>query len=181
MAYRDRMGWTIPWVSSYANDFNFDYKVSSTTERPLMEYNFREVSEEARQHGGGELPGMSAFTLAGRRRVSHLLGVPAWPGRHVGHVSVARSCSARTQRDWPGGMVPTPRFVRGCDGVVVAHVAGMPVEETVSYVAMTLREPSSRSASGSDDGSRVAMARPDQRRCSSRSWSRSCAASSICL
>ena len=26
-AYEKRMGWTIPWVSSFANDFNFDFRV----------------------------------------------------------------------------------------------------------------------------------------------------------
>ena len=63
LAYRTRMGWSFPWVSSFANDFNFDYKVSSTQERPLLEYNFREVSEEMRQGGPGELPGMSTFAM----------------------------------------------------------------------------------------------------------------------
>lgn len=27
-AYKKRMGWTFPWVSSYESDFNFDYHVS---------------------------------------------------------------------------------------------------------------------------------------------------------
>jgi predicted dithiol-disulfide oxidoreductase (DUF899 family) len=63
LAYRARMGWSFPWVSSFANDFNFDFKVSATEDRPLLEYNFRETTEEMRQGGGGELPGMSAFVL----------------------------------------------------------------------------------------------------------------------
>lgn len=63
LAYRTRMGWSFPWASSFANDFNFDFKVSSTEERPLLEYNFREVSEEMRQGGPGELPGMSTFVM----------------------------------------------------------------------------------------------------------------------
>jgi predicted dithiol-disulfide oxidoreductase (DUF899 family) len=63
LAYRTRMGWSFPWVSSFAADFNFDFKVSSTDERPLLEYNFREVSEQAREDGPGELPGMSAFAM----------------------------------------------------------------------------------------------------------------------
>jgi predicted dithiol-disulfide oxidoreductase (DUF899 family) len=63
LAYRSRMGWTFPWVSSFGNDFNFDYKVSSTEERPMLEYNFREVPEEMRQNGPGELPGMSTFVI----------------------------------------------------------------------------------------------------------------------
>jgi len=63
LAYRTRMGWSFPWISSFANDFNFDFKVSSTEERPLLEYNFREVTEEMRENGPGELPGMSTFAM----------------------------------------------------------------------------------------------------------------------
>jgi predicted dithiol-disulfide oxidoreductase (DUF899 family) len=32
-AYRERMGWSFPWVSSYWSDFNFDYQVSFTPEQ----------------------------------------------------------------------------------------------------------------------------------------------------
>jgi predicted dithiol-disulfide oxidoreductase (DUF899 family) len=32
-AYKERMGWSFPWVSSYGSDFNFDYCVSFTTEQ----------------------------------------------------------------------------------------------------------------------------------------------------
>jgi predicted dithiol-disulfide oxidoreductase (DUF899 family) len=31
-AYRKRMGWKFPWVSSYGSDFNFDFHVSFTPE-----------------------------------------------------------------------------------------------------------------------------------------------------
>jgi predicted dithiol-disulfide oxidoreductase (DUF899 family) len=61
LAYRARMGWSFPWVSSYGSDFNFDFHVTSTSDRPLLEYNFRAVPAEVRSEG--ELPGMSAFAL----------------------------------------------------------------------------------------------------------------------
>lgn len=32
-AYRKRMGWSFPWVSSHGSDFNFDYQVSATPEQ----------------------------------------------------------------------------------------------------------------------------------------------------
>jgi hypothetical protein len=32
-AYKKRMGWSFPWVSSYGSDFNFDYHVSWTPEQ----------------------------------------------------------------------------------------------------------------------------------------------------
>jgi predicted dithiol-disulfide oxidoreductase (DUF899 family) len=43
-AYKRRMGWTFPWVSSQGGDFNFDFNVSITEEqqrRGGTEYNFR--------------------------------------------------------------------------------------------------------------------------------------------
>jgi predicted dithiol-disulfide oxidoreductase (DUF899 family) len=58
LAYRERMGWTLPWASSYGSDFNFDFGVSSTPERPLREYNYAPIEGYE-----GELPGMSAFAL----------------------------------------------------------------------------------------------------------------------
>src|SRR5436190_11550301 len=44
LAYRDRMGWSFNWASSYHNDFNFDFGVSATEEAqhavaPLLEAN----------------------------------------------------------------------------------------------------------------------------------------------
>jgi predicted dithiol-disulfide oxidoreductase (DUF899 family) len=59
LGYRSRMGWTFPWVSSSGSDFNFDFQVSSTDERPLREYNFRAMPDDVR----GELPGTSSFVL----------------------------------------------------------------------------------------------------------------------
>jgi predicted dithiol-disulfide oxidoreductase (DUF899 family) len=52
-AYKERMGWSFPWVSSCGSDFNFDYHVSFTPEQIAtgkVEYNYRErlnpISEE---------------------------------------------------------------------------------------------------------------------------------------
>ena len=60
-AYRARMGWSFRWASSHPSDFNFDFLVSSTEERPLPEYNFRPIPED--QRFVGERPGVSAFAL----------------------------------------------------------------------------------------------------------------------
>jgi predicted dithiol-disulfide oxidoreductase (DUF899 family) len=43
-AYRRRMGWTFPWASSAAGDFNFDFNVSFTEEQQRagsIDYNYR--------------------------------------------------------------------------------------------------------------------------------------------
>jgi predicted dithiol-disulfide oxidoreductase (DUF899 family) len=34
LAYRERMGWSFNWASSYPNDFNFDFGVSATEQSP---------------------------------------------------------------------------------------------------------------------------------------------------
>jgi predicted dithiol-disulfide oxidoreductase (DUF899 family) len=57
------MGWSFEWASSLESDFNFDFKVSSTEERPLREYNFRAVTDEQRANLPDELPGASMFAL----------------------------------------------------------------------------------------------------------------------
>ena len=69
LAYQERMGWSFPWVSSHGSEFNFDFKVSSTDERPLDEYNFTPVPESAASIG--ELPGMSTFVRDEDGRVFH--------------------------------------------------------------------------------------------------------------
>ena len=63
LAYRTRMGWSFPWVSSFGNDFNFDFKVSSTDERPLHGVQLPRGARGGAPDGPGELPGMSAFAL----------------------------------------------------------------------------------------------------------------------
>ncbi len=60
-AYRRRMGWKFPWVSSFGSDFNADYHVSFSPEelaRGEVDYNFRKIPSEAAHD---ELPGLSAF------------------------------------------------------------------------------------------------------------------------
>ena len=49
-AYRKRMGWTVRWVSSLGNDFNFDYGVSFPPDEKGAEVQFRH--DEALWPGG---------------------------------------------------------------------------------------------------------------------------------
>ena len=60
-AYKTRMGWNFPWISSHGSDFNFDFHVSFTTEEMADgtgEYNY--TPTEAGQKSE-ELPGLSVF------------------------------------------------------------------------------------------------------------------------
>ena len=60
-AYRRRMGWHFPWVSSSGSDFNFDFHVSfrdSDLSGDKIDYNFTAIDAA---NGNDELPGLSAF------------------------------------------------------------------------------------------------------------------------
>jgi predicted dithiol-disulfide oxidoreductase (DUF899 family) len=48
-AYKRRMGWTFPWVSSFGSDFNYDYSASVRPEqlRGGAEYNFEALGDRS--------------------------------------------------------------------------------------------------------------------------------------
>jgi predicted dithiol-disulfide oxidoreductase (DUF899 family) len=67
-AYKKRMGWSFPWVSSYGSDFNYDFHVSFTEEQLAagkVDYNYGLVEGEE------ELPGISVFYKNERGEVFH--------------------------------------------------------------------------------------------------------------
>jgi predicted dithiol-disulfide oxidoreductase (DUF899 family) len=68
-AYKKRMGWSFPWVSSYGSDFNFDYHVSFTPEQ-IAEgkayYNY-----EVRPNTVSDEQGISVFYKNERGEVFH--------------------------------------------------------------------------------------------------------------
>jgi predicted dithiol-disulfide oxidoreductase (DUF899 family) len=58
-AFKKRMGWRFNWVSSYGNDFNYDYHVSFKPEelaKGKIYYNY-----ELQKFGAEEAPGASVF------------------------------------------------------------------------------------------------------------------------
>jgi predicted dithiol-disulfide oxidoreductase (DUF899 family) len=71
-AYRERMGWTMPWYSSFGSDFNYDFHVTIDPDVAPVEYNYR-TAAELEQHNPawvgwkGEQPGTSAFLRHGDR------------------------------------------------------------------------------------------------------------------
>src|SRR5262245_25253457 len=61
-AYKQRMGWTFPWASSFGSDFNFDFSVGFTEEQQResgIEYNYRR--EAPLRPGSSESEGAVAF------------------------------------------------------------------------------------------------------------------------
>lgn len=67
--FKARMGWTIPWFSSFGSDFNYDFHVTLDEAKGSTEWNYR--SAAALQQAGtipsikGELPGLSVFLRDG--------------------------------------------------------------------------------------------------------------------
>ena len=60
-AYKSRMGWRFPWVSSLGSDFNRDFHVSFSEEElasGTVRYNFAEIPAG---RAAPDLPGLSAF------------------------------------------------------------------------------------------------------------------------
>ena len=69
-AYKKRMGWRFKWVSSFGNDFNFDYGVSFSKEdlaKPEIYYNY----EMGSRFKGEEMPGASVFHKSPAGEIFH--------------------------------------------------------------------------------------------------------------
>src|SRR5262249_39115029 len=67
-AYKQRMGWTFPWASSFGGDFNADFNVGFTEEQQCdgIDYNFRReaafVQRPGREEGSKGAEGNVAAT-----------------------------------------------------------------------------------------------------------------------
>jgi len=75
-AYKQRMGWKFPYVSSYGNDFNFDFDFAMTEEQ-MSQGEMKKMVDEADEwlerwaddvgtdlpHGMAEAPGWNVFKL----------------------------------------------------------------------------------------------------------------------
>lgn len=82
-AYRKRMGWKFPWVSSYGSDFNFDFHVSFTPEELAsgsVRYNFTEIP---REQAHDELPGLSSFHKNEKGEIFHTYSTYARGGEEL--------------------------------------------------------------------------------------------------
>jgi predicted dithiol-disulfide oxidoreductase (DUF899 family) len=68
-AFKKRMGWKFPWVSSFGSEFNFDYQVSFTPEeraRGKVAYNY-----SVGEFPSDEAPGASVFVQDAAGEVFH--------------------------------------------------------------------------------------------------------------
>lgn len=89
--FKKRMGWTVPWYSSFGADFNYDFHVTLDESIAPVEYNYRTKAEHERAGTGyyleGEepfdLPGMSCFLRDGPK-VFHTYSTYGRGGESVG-------------------------------------------------------------------------------------------------
>jgi predicted dithiol-disulfide oxidoreductase (DUF899 family) len=65
-AYKRRMGWRFPWVSSFGSDFNYDYHVSFRPDPAEVSYNYATHDFES-----DEMPGASVFTKDAEGDIFH--------------------------------------------------------------------------------------------------------------
>jgi predicted dithiol-disulfide oxidoreductase (DUF899 family) len=108
--YKQRMGWTFPWYSSYGSDFNYDFHVTLDGSVAPIEYNYRtraqqekEGSPRARYFDGEqpiELPGLSCF-LRDDDRVFHTYSTYGRGTDNIGFaVNVLDLTALGRQQDW---------------------------------------------------------------------------------
>ena len=104
-AYKRRMGWHFPWVSSFSNDFNHDYHVSFTEEElkaPKVFYNFTETESA---QANDELPGLSAFFKNDSGEIFHTYssyarGLEEWIGTLMILDRAPMGRNEKTTMDW---------------------------------------------------------------------------------
>jgi len=69
--FRKRMGWAVPWYSSYGSDFNYDFSVSFDEDIAPLEYNYEDKAALERKmpfiRSGRDAPGVSVFLRDGDR------------------------------------------------------------------------------------------------------------------
>lgn len=67
--FKQRMGWTIPWYSSFGSDFNYDFHVTLDDQVQPVEYNYTSRAELLQKGEDwftqGELHGLSVFLHEG--------------------------------------------------------------------------------------------------------------------
>ncbi|MQA88003.1 MAG: DUF899 domain-containing protein [Streptosporangiales bacterium] len=64
-SFKVRMGWAVPWYSSYGSDFNYDFHVTLDESVTPFEYNYRTKAEHERAGMGWLVEGEQPFDLHG--------------------------------------------------------------------------------------------------------------------
>ena len=69
--FQQRMGWPMPWYSSYGSDFNYDFHTSFDEDITALEYNYKDKATLEREvpyiRSGADAHGVSVFLRDGDR------------------------------------------------------------------------------------------------------------------
>jgi predicted dithiol-disulfide oxidoreductase (DUF899 family) len=65
MAFKQRMGWKLPWYSSFGSPFNYDFHVSFDAKVAPVTYNYRTPEEHAKAGTDYYFQGEQPFDLSG--------------------------------------------------------------------------------------------------------------------
>lgn len=63
--FKTRMGWSVPWYSSFGSDFNYDFQVTLDESVAPLEYNYRTKAEHEQAETAYYLQGDQPFDLPG--------------------------------------------------------------------------------------------------------------------
>jgi predicted dithiol-disulfide oxidoreductase (DUF899 family) len=107
-AFKARMGWIVPWYSSFGTDFNYDFHVTLDESVAPLEYNYRTKAEHEKAGTSYyfqgqqpfDLPGLSCFLRDGDR-VFHTYSTYGRGGETVaGSYSFLDLTALGRQEDW---------------------------------------------------------------------------------
>jgi predicted dithiol-disulfide oxidoreductase (DUF899 family) len=95
VAYKRRMGWSFPWVSSHGSDFNFDFGASFTEEqlRKGAEYNYRFVEFQPILDAAAGTPFEALAASTGTDPAGYMSEAPAFSAFTLEHGAVYHTYS----------------------------------------------------------------------------------------
>jgi uncharacterized protein (TIGR02246 family) len=149
-AYRRRMGWTIPWYSSFGSDFNYDFHVTLDEAVVPVEYNYTDRSVLL-QHGEryfteGESHGLSVFLRDGGTIFHTYSTYARGTDLLVGTYNYLDMTALGRQEDWeePRGRSDGPfmawlRRHDEYDGIIVPPSGEAAVREVIADWAAAVR------------------------------------------
>ena len=69
LSFRERMGWSVPWYSSFGTDFNYDFHVTNDESVAPVQYNYKDkatlIEKGTPWYARGEWQGLSVFLRDG--------------------------------------------------------------------------------------------------------------------
>ena len=96
--YQAKMGWTIPWYSSYGSDFNYDFQATADKERQQFVYNYQEQPDLLEDEDSTELPGVQLLPARRRPGLPHVLDLGPGHRHRRQRLLVPRPDGARAVR-----------------------------------------------------------------------------------